>query len=176
MIVRPEARRLYSIGWTLKKIGEKYGVSRQRVWQIIKRSYSTIDTSKRLKRKELKANPRPPAIHVFNKLKSLGYKRVNFMAYGSPFNIRLGKKKIEVRQRTKHELSDNTFRFNHLIIGKEKIDFYIFLCGDLNNGVVSYIVPSDIVKDSWAVVVNTKYNTKLNRKYRERWTILSRRA
>ena len=156
-----EIVRLYDEGKeTLKKIGERFGVSKQRVWQIVSKY--------RIKRRKSGLeNPRESEKWVANKLRSMGMS-AEHNGYNGSYDI-LCKKKLRIE--VKHCLhSHNNYAHFHNI-RKYNFDFLIALIGKLGEH-TSYIVPVSECYRCMSFPINPKSTTRKQRKYREKWWVL----
>lgn len=134
---------LYLKGLKFREIGEKYGITKQRVWQILKFANGEYDSRNKKVRKI--PHPNPSENFVFGKLATLGYK-FEPMPYNHPFDAIVEGKKVEIkyRSRTRRIGRDRilAYSFND-VKDTVPIDFYIFVCGDLNYNPKCYIYPSN---------------------------------
>lgn len=179
MVNKSLAIAMYIQGFSLSKIGEEFGVSRQRVWQIIKKHYSSITSD--IKGRE---KPRPgedwcipiaSEKYVYSKLKRRGYKP-EYLSYCNTADIVANGNKIQVKYRSNpvHRGKDSYYYSFNYLTEKVKPDIYVFVCGNLNNP-ISYIVPGkDINTDSLNIPETPKSKTtkKFKRNYLEKWSII----
>jgi predicted DNA-binding protein YlxM (UPF0122 family) len=164
-----EVYKLYDEGITLQKIGNLFGVSKQRIWQIIKVDYDKVKTARHSRANIIK--PNQSEIYVYNKLSKL-YKNanVNLQPLNSHFDILFNDKKIEVKYANKPKIIGKRqyYRFNY-IKSITPVDFYIFVVGDLKSP-ICYIRPSDELKFNFThIPLEPIYKSKWQRKYREKW-------
>lgn len=169
---------LYRQGDTLISIGNRFGISKQRVWQIIKPRYQEladdgVDRPHHCERNT--TTSRPAELYVYGKLKSLG---VDFQPtnYCAPYDAIVNGKKVEIKhrslpKRTKIEGHDYWFyNFNYLK-PKTPIDCYIFVCGDLNRSPKCYIYEASKVKNYKRIPSQHLYKgtSRRYKEYLERW-------
>jgi hypothetical protein len=168
---------LYKKGYSYQIIGKYFKISRQRVWQIIKRS-NYIYSIKRRYTKDGNGNfyyLTESEIFVLGKLAILGF-RVKPMPFNHYFDILIDNKhKIEV----KHQKNAQNTKYGYYyykysnISSKKPVDFYIFVCGKLKQALF-YIVPANKIKDGLTISVKpTHRNTILfQRNYLNAWHLL----
>ena len=95
MVDKNIALELYNQGYTLQKIGDRFNVSRQRIWQILKRNYALIKNHHE-KKAIYNSNSRPSELYMIGKLFKLGYK-VEPQPYNHPFDFLVNGKKVEMK-------------------------------------------------------------------------------
>lgn len=174
---------LYSKGMVMSKIGQKWNITDARVWQIVKKHYNNIDTSKRqYKKQSLIKRLTKSEKFVCEKLKSLGIK-FETTGYNEYYDLTIKNKKVEIKFRSKpikinYKTDDSKskgcvelYKFNFLI-PRHPIDYFIFVCGQLNKETKFYIYPANILKDNLAIQTNHVYNIKpKSLKYLENWEV-----
>ncbi len=173
MVNKDEALKLYNEGETLQFIGDKFNVSRQRIWQVLKPFNKDITYQHRDYTMRVTKNPRPEEIFIANKLKKLGL-NVEFQSYNNYFDLLVNNKKVEIKYRTipvkKNDTTNLYYEFIYNV-SKDIIDFYIFIVGKLPNSDF-YIIPSNKTKKHFVVPVSPRYKTKKNRFYKNNWASL----
>lgn len=166
-----EVCKLYESGITLQKIGEKFGVSRQRIWQIIKPFYKKLDKDKR--HEGAFANkfsqaiiPNKHEIYLYRKLSRLGF-NVELQPYNAPFDLLVNGKKVQVKYRVLKRKW--RVRFSYLK-DKEEADFLILtmIKGKYKK---SWIFPKGTFSNFKNLAWKKKYKT-YNTKYIEKWDLL----
>ena len=149
---------MYIKGFKLREIGEKFKISKQRVWQIVKPKCKTIHNRKQ---PTAKANSTPSEFFAIGWFISKGL-NVKRMPYNHPYDLEVEGKKIEVKHRSKPRLCVSNkkyyqlkYNFNNLtsLVG---VDFYMFICGDLNKIPEVYIYPTNKIKRNKQIPVKAK--------------------
>lgn len=166
---KEEIVKLYDDGITLQEIGNRFNISRQRVWQIIKKDYTKIKFSRISHGR--KPRPRRSEIYVQKKLSKMYPKaKVELQNYNSHFDLLFNKKKVEIKYaRVTREIQGRKYySFTSVKSIDSDIFVYILLCGDLENP-VSYIVPAQEIKNNIHIPLEPVFRTKMQRKYRESW-------
>jgi len=165
--------KMYESGISFREIGEKYGISKQRVWQILKLKWG--DYNNRNHRIKNVCNSNPSELYIFGRLAIMGLKFTP-MPYGHSFDVVVEGKRIEIKHRSKpsHQIIrgcvQNKYKFSYLK-DKVSVDFYIFVCGDLNHNPKCYIYPSNKVSTTLGIpseFVYKAYEDRYNR-YLENW-------
>ena len=157
----------YSNGKTIAQIGRENNISRQRVWQIVKKFYQDL----RLTRFHRGNNSnlirtRPEEMYVIKKLERRGIKVVP-QSYSSPFDLLVGhKKKVEIKYLSK--AINGYYRYKYLK-GRVGVDFYIFIAKDS-----FFIVPSKSVENFVNIPETPKIRKtkRFYRKYKDNWSAL----
>lgn len=166
MVDREQAVNLYNQGKTLREIGEEFGVSRQRVWQVLKPLAKKITTNHT--KKYSKKCPRPEEIFVAKKLEKMGA-TVEIQVYNNYYDLLVNGLKVEIKHRTKvHGLGNGSKGYSFLnLIPKYPIDFFIFICGELESATF-YIIPASKVKFGTSFAYSYKnYSKRMS--YKENW-------
>lgn len=166
MIDRAVTLNLYNTGVPLSEIGRMFGVSRQRIWQVIKP----------LSQGAVKRYPLGTKVHstkeeerVYKLLVRKGFD-VKKQDYNAPFDLLVNGKKVEIKYRSCPDIHNGSpfYKFNYLK-GRENIDFYIFVCGEFDENI--YIVPNEVVGKTYQISSDPK-NKQAKRKsrlYQENW-------
>lgn len=161
MVNRDIAFKMYNDGATLQEIGNRFGVSRQRINQIINSTYDTQGH----RRTYTAPSPNASEEYVFQKLQSLGYK-VEHTNKQSPYDLLLNDKiRVEVKYRSHGEKA--YYRIHQL--KPNRFDVLIFIAGDQD---VAYIIPSSECGRFLTIPVNPIFKTRKQRKYRNNWNLL----
>lgn len=176
--------QMYVDGITMWDIGIMYKISDARVWQIIKKHYNNLDLSKRHDKKRATVKRATKSeLFVYEKLKELN---INFepTVWNDYYDIDIGDKKVEIKHRSKpdktfYKVKDKEkykgytelYKFNYLT-PKHPVDYFIFVCGELDKDTKFYIYPADILKDNLSIQVNPTHGRQLkNLKYLENWEV-----
>lgn len=175
MVNKPLAVAMYLQGFGLTDIGREFGVSRQRVWQIIKREYQPL-LFNGLQKKNIRATsvmPRPEEKYVMRQLQKRGLEP-RFLGYNLPADIAIGEKTIQVKYRRKPSHHKGTYFHFNFLTEKEKPDFYIFVCGNLVHPICFIVSGQEINSDSLSVpdIPKSKKTKRFYRKYKDNWAIL----
>ena len=158
---------MYKKYYRLTDIAKKYGISRQRVWQIIKH-YFIKNKPKKIRSKDASYLIRstPSENFVYKKLRKLKIK-YKPTGMGDYYDVLIGNKKVEIKYRSKPY--HNFYCFNNLI-SMYPIDYYIFVCGELNKTAKFYIYPSKKVKNNLKLQDNyISRKIPVSNKYFESW-------
>ena len=169
MVNKEEAIKLYKQGRTLQEIGTKYGVSRQRINQII----SFLYNGKNYRWEHLVSCPTASEVWVRKKLLLLGH-RVKYTPKGSLFDLLVDdKKRIEVKHREKVSKGIRSrlpgYRFNQ--VNNKRFDCLIAITGSLKKPVCYLFSSKDCPKTLFIPEKPVK-KTKYQKKYREMWCLL----
>jgi len=172
--------RLYEKGDALAEIGKKFGISRQRVWQIVKFSKNG-NYEKKDQRFLIPGdciNSRPSETYVLGKLSRMGVK-AKAMPYNHWFDLDVNGLAVEIKSRTKptKRYDDSKlleWKFSNTS-SKMRPDFYIFVCGNLNKRSTCYVVPGNKVGVSFSIPVNPHYERVKRKyeKYKENWSVFA---
>lgn len=155
---------LYKSGATLEAIGKVFGISKQRVWQILKNH-----SCNRRGKLAGKVNPREAEKITYEKLKKKGYD-VKCQGYSEEFDLLINDK---LRVEVKHRRGKNkAYVLFHYLDGVRS-DVHVLLVGKLGKH-LTYIIPSREFNGgkSLSLPVNPKVNTKIQRKFKENWGII----
>lgn len=166
MIDRAVTLNLYNSGVPLSEIGNMFGVSRQRIWQIVKPFSQSV-----IKRYPpgTKEHSTKEEQFIYDLLIKKGFV-VKKQDYNAPFDLLVNGKKVEIKYRSKPDLHEGSlfYKFNYLK-GREDVDFYIFICGKIIENI--YIVPNEKVRQTYLISANP-HNKQAKRKarlYKENW-------
>lgn len=165
--------KMYVKGISLWDISIKYKISDARVWQIIKKHYNNIDLSNRHNKKQATSKRATKSeLFVYKKLKELN---INFepTVWNDYYDLDIGNKKVEIKHRSKtvNRGFSDLFTFNYLT-PKHPIDYFIFVCGQLDKNTKFYIYPAKILKDNLSIQTESKYKKELKSyKYLENWGV-----
>jgi hypothetical protein len=136
--------KLNNDGFSHIYLSKIFEVSRQRIWQILKKNKNSLIGKKK---NSFKINNTPSELFIFEILQKKGFNVVR-QGYNNSYDFLVNNKKIEVKYRSKgqfnHGKRTSFFVFGHLD-NIEKIDFYIFICDKIPNSKI-FIVPSNKVK------------------------------
>lgn len=172
MLNKQEVFSLYDSGHTLKYIGDKFGVSRQRVSQYMRR-HREGNFTPRGGRAGKHVLPRPSETYVLGLLTLHGIP-AEHRGYNDHFDILAQGKRIEVKHRSKskREGKYTYYRF-HNLSGFEPVDFFVFVCGDINRA-SCYVVPSSEVGKDYAISPSptTAPSIRKARLYKEAWHLI----
>lgn len=164
---------MYNKGYPLSYIGRVFGVSRQRIWQIVKNNLTKVDTKKRDEPRAQKQNPRDEEVVIIRKLNKQGIDAYP-ANYNSPYDIFLKSgKTIEVKRRTKTIKKGGSYywSFNYLF-GKEKPDYCVLICID-GKKINYFIVPGEQITSSHINISTDPKNKNTRRfykKYLDKWS------
>lgn len=163
-----EIIKLYKLGETLRSIGEKFNISRQRVWQIIYISGANSIS----KRKRIQGAPTDSEKHIARILRRKKLK-VEHASYNNVFDLLvMDRVRIEVKHRGMTG-KDKIYRFTCL--NNKNFDVLIAVCGDYKSHKASYyIFPSSAVKNYLSIPKNPISNTRKQRLYRDKWDVIQR--
>jgi len=171
-----EIIKLYESGITFREIGEKYGISKQRVWQILKLRWGDYDN--RNKKIRNACSSTPSELYVYGRLSVMGFKFMP-MPYNHSFDVLIGSKRVEIKYSSKPRTviisgcPQTRYTFNYL---KDLVDvnFYIFVCGDINHNPKCYIYPAEKVSNTKAIPSSFIYKASERKynKYLENWELL----
>jgi hypothetical protein len=162
---KTEITRLYNRGDTLVDIGRSYGISRQRVWQIIK-------CQPKLKRRcdfdnKWKPHPSKSEIYIAELLRKKGHK-VKYNGYAGGYDLLVDKKiRVEVKSRISRGKL-NYALFNYL--DTRNFDLLICLLGKEKR---VYIMPASDVGSSLELPFNPKYRTRKQKMYLNAYSYLN---
>lgn len=166
------AIKLHNDGFSNVYIGELFNVSRQRIWQVLKRNGVKLIGKKKVSGT---VHNNSSELYILKILKQKGFV-VKRQGYNNDYDFLVNNKKVEVKYRSKGVLSRNKrtpyFDFNNLKM-IEKIDFYIFICNKIPNTKI-FIVPCNKVKNTFGMSLKPfSKKTKLRyNMYLERWDYL----
>ncbi len=170
MVDKKKALEMYERGDTLQVIGDRLGVSRQRINQIIR---ATV-TPRRLSMSGRKIAPSKSELWLADLLATKGYV-VTHMPQGAPYDLLLDTTiRIEVKHAAVSQVSVSRgrrpyFQFSRMY--KRNFDFLIAITGSLVNP-TCYIFPSEkCPTDTW-IPESPRYNTRVQRVNREAWHLL----
>lgn len=160
---------MYEDGKTYQLIADKYGISRQRVWQIVKPIYEKLDTSRRKKYDvSVFTKPTPSELYLYGKLKYLNIKfKIQPLQYY--FDVLIKKYKVEIKHRSVTKniyFKDDRYKgycFNNLK-PIHPIDYYIFICGDLKKHPDCYIYKASLIGNTHVIPINFK-RAKIEKRY-----------
>ena len=162
---------LYHSGVTYQEIGNRFGVSRQRVQQIL--------STQGLRRREIfnnkKQNPRSSEKLVKRKLEELGHK-VQFSPYNYPFDLLVdGFYKVEVKH-IKRIATGNKKWVQYrtmLYLHPHPFDYLVFVAGELKSPAF-YIFACDQLegKQYISVAKNPVNLSKHQKQNRGRWDLI----
>jgi hypothetical protein len=166
MVKVEEAIYMYNAGIPLSRIGNYFGVSRQRVDQVLKR-YKGIVPIKRRERKLNKVAVNPSEEYVIGKLRAMGL-HVDPQPYTAPFDLLVEGKRVEVKHRKVSDDNNGYPQYKFLQCSRRiELDYFVFVCGDLSDA-RCYIVPATNVKDSYTIsVIYRNWSDKIQ--YLEKW-------
>lgn len=153
----------YQEGKTLRAIGSEFGVSKQRINQIVRPFY----TGTNFRSKHGKPSPSKSELRVGKKLKELGF-NFSFTRYMDLYDIDLNNgKRIEVKYASKLNKPNNYFMYPD--INPSSFDFLIAIAGDLKKRSVYFIIPSEVCPKRLGLRIGSpKYS-----KYLGAWSLLS---
>jgi hypothetical protein len=168
-----EMIKLYELGTSFREIGEQFGISKQRVWQILKLKWGDYDN--RNHKISNVCNNTPSELYVFGRFSVLGFKFTP-MPYNHSFDVVVEGKRVEIKYKSRpsHQIIrgcvQNKYKFNYLK-DKVNVDFYIFVCGELNHNPKCYIYRGDEVGMTLGIPEKFIYKAYENRynKHLENW-------
>jgi hypothetical protein len=173
----PEITKLYQSNHTLENIGRQFGISKQRVWQIIK-SNQVAQGNHRRRNKPKKTNTTASEseIWVAETLRCMGFSVVH-MPKISHYDLSADGLRIEVKHRslTDVRISENSpYPYSHYqftsVRSRFPIDFYILLCGFLPKP-ATYIFPESNIRSSMSIAeIPVKQSKKWQ--FLEAWHLL----
>lgn len=169
MIDKTEALRRYNNGEKLREIGLFFGVSKQRIWQVVKSSEGITREHRKCFNNTLVENLRPDEKYVFDKFFSLGIK-VETTGYNEVFDLLIKKKRVQIKFMSNCD-KDGFFRF-HGIKECGYIDFYVFLCGPLEKCNAFIVDSKDINGQSClsiSAIPRYKKSYRFHKKNKNRW-------
>lgn len=164
--------KMHDDGKTLQEIGKAFDISRQRVWQILKKECFVIKNYH--KKTYIKIHNTPSEIYIIGKLTLLGF-NVKSQPYNHYFDLLVNNKKIEIKYRKSAKFNGSAYYYSFQDLKPVKpIDLFIFMCGKI--GVEKFfIVPSDKVNNTFNIAVfPKKYSQKIiHNRYLENWDLLN---
>lgn len=172
MIDRTLLTELYYSNETYDQIGKRFGVSRQRIWQAVKKLDLQPRIDSRLNSLTSKPAPRPEEKAVAKILRKQGLK-VTHMGYNAPYDLLVNGQAVEVKHRKNASKGDNTARNYYSFSNTNNrvhVDFYIFICGKLSSAKF-YVYPSRLISRHKNIPEAPKNKTK-NLKYENAWYLL----
>lgn len=160
--------QLYHKGLTYNEIGKEFGVSRQRIQQIL--------STKKIRRREINSNkttnPTPSEILVAKKLKELGH-FVKHMPYNYPYDMFVDRKiKIEVKYRKslyKRKGIKSCYRIN---LYEKDFDFLVVVLKSLEDPIFYIFSRKQVGGSTLNIVGNTLNYSKYQKNNLERWDII----
>lgn len=167
MVDKEKAFSMWYSGSTLKSIGDLYGVSKQRIWQIVKARYYELPEIEEYEHVPTMVRPNKSEIYVGTILSQMGY-RFEHMPCLYPYDLTVGKSKVEVKHRSKTNKGRYIFKE---LYSREEVDFFVFVCGDLGPQTKHYIVPACVVNSYINIPDEPIYTpTKMfEKRYRDAW-------
>jgi len=144
---------------TLQQMANMHGISRQRVWQILKSDHGLIRRSP-----NAMTIVHKPYEDIFEQQlidKGIFYEK---QPYNAPFDFIVECKKIEVKYLEKKKNGHKIFKFNN-VKSTELVDYYVFITKSVD--VSFYIVPAEKVTKYVSIPVNPKWSKYLE--YKNRW-------
>jgi hypothetical protein len=171
MINKDDALKMYIEGATLQEIATKYGVSKQRINQVIRPIYNGWNF-RHVHSSEI---PLESEIYIANKLKKLGHK-VTYKNHQDLYDLFVDTEiRIEVKQRKTIFNKNGSYYYHFNQIEPKFFDLLIAICGELKTS-VCYIIPSYDCHANINIPFEPKFNTKLQRKYRESWNLIGKKG
>jgi len=178
MVNKPLAIAMYLQGFSLGNIGKEFGVSRQRIWQIVKKHYSSISNDLKERNKPKPGMgwciPNPSEKYVYSKLRRRGY-NPKYLDYCNTADLMVGNKRVQIKYRSLPTYKGNNayYHFNYLT-EKIKPDVYVFVCGNLVKPLCYVVSGEKIDKDSMSISVEPKSRKtkRFRRNHLEKWSII----
>ena len=163
-----EIVRRYKLGETLRSIGEKFDISKQRVWQII----SVCGCGSISNKRRIMANPLDSEKHIASILRKKGFK-VEYMPYNHIFDL-LARSRVRIE--VKYRLTAGGDRYYHFpYLNNKNFDVFIAICGDYKNHKADYyIFPGSVVKHHISIPKNPIFKTRRQRLYKNKWGIIQK--
>lgn len=147
----------YNKRYTLTEIGAIYNVSRQRVWQRIKPHQDKV-TIKRTNHNQ-STKPNVAEKHIQEQFDKRGFVYEK-MPVTYAYDFIVNGKKIEIKHRSKKDLGTNLYHFTFILQNKEKIDYYIFIVGELEKEPHYFIFPARVMKNFLSIPYMYQSKTK----------------